>query len=179
MLNLIPTPARKRAIREYWLRVCAVGLFLLGTGCMVIASLMLPTYVLLNNKLGEMQSLVDARAATAASYDAGATALRTAMVQANTLLNQSTTTVKATTLGTTLIELAGENVTLSSLTFSTAGGTTTLAIAGEAKDRVSLATFRDAIEEHPYYMTAELPLGSLVKDRDLLFTMNIVVAREP
>ncbi len=176
MLNLIPPAARKSVIREYWVRAVTVFMFLLGTGFLLVASFLLPTYVLIDNQVESMQAEVDARAATTASFDASSGSLTNAMKQANTLLAaEGGAMVPATVLTNTLDTLSGPEVDLTQVSFTKTAATTTLMISGQAKNRPALAGYRDAIEGHEYFLSADLPISSLVKDKDLLFTMTIVV----
>ena len=96
------------------------------------------------------------------------------MRQAAILLNQGEVTLPPTRLITILDTLAGSAVELRLLGYTNVGTSSTLAISGQAQNRQALATFRTAIEAHPYFYSADLPISSLIKDRDLLFTMTII-----
>jgi hypothetical protein len=177
MLNLIPPIAKRAVTKEYWTRAVTVIMFLLGTGCLIVASFLLPTYVLVANQLAGLEEQVAAKAASTASFDASAGALGTAMFQAGVLLSETAVVTEPTELVTVLTELAGTSVDLSTISYSVSDGVVTLIISGEAVDRQTLASYRDAIEAHEYFATADLPISSLVKDRNLLFTMTITTQK--
>ena len=54
------------------------------------------------------------------------------------------------------------------------GGTIT--IAGVATTRKSLADFRDIVSKDSAFSKTDLPIGNLIKDRDVLFSMKITLA---
>lgn len=177
MLNLIPPIAKRSVTKEYWTRAVTVIMFLLGTACLIVVSFLLPTYVLVANQLEGLEEQVAAKAASTASFDASAGALGTAMQQAGVLLLDTAVVTAPTELINVLTSLAGTAVTLSAISYSVTDGSVTLTISGEAADRQTLASYRDAIEAHSYFLSADLPISSLVKDRDLLFTMTITTEK--
>ncbi len=171
MINLIPPRARAMIIKEYWLRVVAVWLFLLGTGCLLVASVLLPTYMLLRTELITLRDQVAANAAETASFDSGSTALATAMAEVRLLQSMSTSTY--TTDIARLTEIAGSNVLLQSVEFVARDNKTTITITGTATTRAVLASFRDALEEDERFIDAILPISSLIKDRNIEFSMTL------
>ena len=176
MINLIPPAARKNIIKEYWVRVVTVWLFLAGTVSLIILFLLLPTYVL----IGMQNNLLKQDVATASlkshSYDVSATVLLNANRQAQLLVD--TREVTPFSLYTNKLEkLAGTKVTIQEMRFSRLESLAgTIQISGVSNTRQNLADFRDAIEADQNFSTVDLPISSLVKDRDLLFSMEIVLA---
>jgi hypothetical protein len=171
MINLIPPLARATIIKEYWLRVVGVWLFLLGTGCLLVASLLLPTYMLLRSELISLREQVTANAAKTATFDTSSTALAKAMAEVRLLSTMSTSTYTMDI--TRLTEIAGNNVAVESFAFVTAENKTTITITGTATTRTALASFRDAIEADERFVDAILPISSLIKDRDIEFSMTV------
>lgn len=173
MINLIPPSAEKMIIKEYWLRVTAVWLFLFGTGCLIVASLHLPTYVLVRNELVSLRDQVANNAAETASFDSGSAALATTMEEAALLRSMSTSSASRVADIHALTEIAGGEVNLSSFTFSKVDKVTTITLTGTAKNRSALANFRDAIELDERFSDAILPISSLIKDRNIDFSMTV------
>ncbi len=172
MINLIPASARRMIVREYWVRTMAVWMFLLGTGCLVVASLFLPTYVLVSKQVDDLQIQVDQNAASTATFDSSAAALTTAMKQATFLL-ASSTPVTFTMYKKMITAIAGEGVDISGFQFVRVGSTTAITLDGMASTRQALATFRDDLEREPLLTTVVLPISNLIKDRDIVFTMTV------
>ncbi len=173
MINLIPPSAEKLIIKEYWLRVLAVWLFLLGTGCLIVASLHLPTYALLRNELTSLREQVANNAAETASFDTGSAALATAMAEAALLRSVGTSSAGHVLDIEALTDIAGSDVVLSSFVFSKTDSTTMVTLIGTARTRAALANFRDAIEADERFADAILPISSLIKDRNIDFTMTV------
>lgn len=176
MINLIPPAGRARIVREYWARVIAVWLFLFGTGCLLVASLLLPTYVLIHSQINTLVESVDISAEKAATFDLSAGELTTASNQAAVLVGEGTTT-PTTWYIEKLETLSGASVSIRSFEVVRPllqGGDIT--IAGEATTRQALADFRDTVAKDPAFFEANLPIGNLIKDRDLLFSMKITLA---
>lgn len=173
MINLIPPSARAMVVKEYWLRVAAVWLFLFGTACLLVASLLLPTYMLLRTELIALRDQVAANAAETASIDEGAAALVIAMTDAKTLLAMATSSVVAQ-IGE-IETLAGSAVTITSYQFETKESEKVVTITGVAANRIALANFRDALEEAAHFADATLPISSLIKDKNIDFTMTLNV----
>jgi hypothetical protein len=172
MINLIPATARRLIIREYWVRAVAVWLFLVGTGCLIVASLFLPTYVLVANQVSVLEAQVEQNSAESATYDSNASVLVTAMNQAAFLL-ASTTATPFSTYKSQIQVHAGAAVDIRSFQFARLGTTTAITIAGRAANRQVLAAFRDTLEADPLLVGAVLPIASLIKDRDIDFTMTL------
>jgi len=176
MINLIPPAGRARVVREYWIRVMTVWLFLFGTGCLLVAALLLPTYVLIHAQVNALTASVDTTAEKAATFDSSAAELVAASNQATVLTGEGTTT-PSTWFVEKIELLAGTEVSIRSFDIDrplTSGGFIT--IAGEATTRKALADFRDVIAKEGAFAEANLPIGNLIKDRDVLFSMKITLA---
>ena len=176
MINLIPPAGRARIVREYWIRVISVWLFLFGTGSLVVATLLLPTYVLINSQITTLAESVGTTAEKVATFDSSAGALVTASDQAAILVGKGTTT-PTTWYIEKLENLSGPEITIRSFDVDrplSSGGVTT--ISGEASTRKALADFRDIIAKDSAFSEVNLPIGNLIKDKDILFSMKITLA---
>jgi len=176
MINLIPPAGRVRIVREYWIRVIAVWLFLFGTGCLLIVALLLPTYVLIHAQINTLAGSVETMSEKVATFDTSASELVAASNQSKILLGLGTTTPIIAYVEKLEI-LSGTEVSIRSFDIDRPkffGGFIT--IAGEATTRQSLADFRDAIVKDKAFAEVNLPIGNLIKDRDILFSMQITIA---
>lgn len=174
MINLIPPAARKNVIREYWLRVISVWLFLLGTGCMIVAVLLLPSYMLVHNQIITLGEQVTAGAEKNTTFDTSALALKKAGEQAALLMQGASTTPFSQYL-LKLETLAGSGIGLYDISY-TKVPQPAITISGTADTRENLAGFRDALEANPAFSDVNLPISALIKDRDLLFSMSLKVS---
>ncbi len=172
MINLIPQSAKKSVIREYWLRVLAVWLFLLGTGCLVVASLLLPTYVRVKGERLSLEAVVSQNAEVAATYDSSASALTVAMEQAQ-LLSTAPDAMAFSFYGEQILQYAGNNINIRNINYVRNEDTVAIALEGTATDRQNLAAFRDNLEADSLFADAILPISSLIKDKNLEFNMTL------
>ena len=176
MINLIPPVARRTVVREYWVRVISVWMFLVGTGFLVVVALLLPTYVLTRSQINVLSEVSSTVAEKVTTYDASAVELQRASEQAAILVSAGTTTPFSTYL--TLIEKsAGNEIQIRSIDFSRTGvGNGTVVLSGESKTRQALAYFRDVMESDGSSIKVDLPISNLIKERDIMFSMQMMIA---
>jgi hypothetical protein len=170
MINLIPPKAKKEVIKEYWVRVVSVWMLILGIGSLVTASLLLPTYVMVQQERSELEEQVAANTEVTSTYDASAAALTTAMQQARLLMSNSD--VPLTQYHQAIYTIAGSAITLSGLTYERAATTTRINLQGVAASRQDLASFKDMLEAHPLFVDVVLPIESLIKNKDIDFSVT-------
>jgi hypothetical protein len=127
--------------------------------------------MLLRTELLSLREQVAANMAETATFDSSSTALATAMAEAKLLAAMSTSTYTVDIAR--LTEIAGGGVTLQSFAFATVEGKSTITITGTAITRTALASFRDSIEADDRFVDAVLPISSLIKDRDIEFSMTV------
>ncbi len=176
MINLIPPAARRLVVREYWVRVLSVWMFLVGTGCLVVAALLLPTYVLIHSQISVLSETSSGVAEKVATYDSSAAELKLASEQAAILMSGGSTTPFSTYL--TLIEAsAGSDIEIRSVDFTRGGtGNGAVILSGESNTRQALADFRDALESEGSFTKVDLPISNLIKERDVLFSIQMQIA---
>ena len=177
MINLIPPHARRRVITEYWVRVLAVWLLLLGSALLIIAILNLPVYVLLNNQKDAY--LAQSEKAMTLSIDLDATeATINRTNEIARLLAQGESEVPFTEYIVRLEELTNESVVLTDITLTrdTSEAVKEIQLTGLAETRQSLANFRNDIEADQFFDAVELPISNLAKDEDILFSVKITPA---
>lgn len=174
MINLIPPAARKSVVLEYWLRVTSVWLFLFGTGCMIVAVLLLPTYMIVRGQIANLDGQVATATEQTTTFDSGVAELKKATAAA-ALLTEGVGATPFSTYIKLLEDIAGDAVLLHSIVFTKDPTGGKVVLSGTATTRESLAAFRDALEAHPAFTGVVLPIDSLLKNRDLLFSMTVSV----
>lgn len=176
MINLIPPSARKSVVREYWLRVISVWLFLFGTGCLIISTFLLPTYMMVHNQTVTLGGQMSATADKTASYDEAIAKLAKATAQAVYLKNTASTTPFSSYLKT-LESLTGPGISIHAINYMRSPNMPgKITISGVATTREGLATFRDTLEAAPEFVTVILPISSLTKATDVMYSMDITLA---
>lgn len=175
MINLIPPSAKKSITVEYWKRVITVWLYLGSVSAVILTVFLLPTQVALRSEIGTLEDRVLAGAERVANFDTSATELITTTNQAKTLLeNQSTTTPSQ--LINVLNSYAGNMVKVNNIQFSKLATAGSITLSGVAGSRQGLALFRDTITADTRFATVNLPISNLIKDKDLLFSIEITLA---
>lgn len=178
MINLIPPAARKSVVFEYWLRVVSVWLFLFGTGCMIVAVLLLPTYMIVRGQIALLDGQVTSATDQTATFDAGIASLEAASAAA-VLLTEGASSTPFSTYVKLLEETAGDSVVLHSINFTKDPLGGKIILSGTAATRESLAAFRDNLEAEPLFTDVVLPIDSLLKNRDLMFSLTFTVLTTP
>ena len=80
-----------------------------------------------------------------------------------------------------IIDFLPKKVTLNSASFirkkidSKEGGDISFLITGTAFDRVSLVSFSTLLEESNLFSSVDVPVSSLTKDRNLPFSINLII----
>ena len=175
MINLIPPTAKKSIKREYIKRVVTVWLFLFSSALAILTVFLLPTFVVLQSEISALEETAEAGRIRVAQYDISATELVKANAQATLLLKQATSS-SLTGIVDTLAILAGTKVSLTNYQFIDLDSVGKITVSGVAATRQDLAAFRDAVSNDARFSAVNLPISSLIKDKDLLFTMNMFFA---
>lgn len=174
MANLIPPNAKKQIMLEYWLRVFAVWLVLIGIGCIAVLILKLPTYITLRFELG---AYADAHTRAEETIQASREA-EDVIIGANQLVDvlaaQDTPIPFSEYIGV-LDTIAGTDVKLNSMTFNQSKGVLSeIRVGGVARTRRALASFTNDVETHELFDEADLPISNLAKDSDITFSISII-----
>jgi Tfp pilus assembly protein PilN len=149
-----------------------VWLTLGGVGALLATSFFLPLYVRVESELSLLEEEINRNAAAVATFDTSASALETAMRQATLLVNFASTT-PLTAYDARIMQLASDRITIGSIEYIRNADTVAIAISGVARSRADLARFRDELEGDPLFKAVVLPISSLIKDRELDFTMTV------
>lgn len=175
MINLIPPSAKKSITFEYWKRVIAVWLCLFSMALIILAVFLLPTHIALRSQISFLEDSVNEGVVRVSSYDISATELVATSNRAKSLLENMSTNTPSLLI--TLLKLyAGSNVMLNNFQFTKLESNPSLTLAGVAATRQDLATFRDAVSADTRFVAVNLPISNLIKDKDLLFSMEITLA---
>lgn len=178
MANLIPPSARSVVIREYWMRVAAVWLFLISAAGLVIIALMVPTYMLVASQQGAFANRADEARTEQEAYREARDTIR----DANALLvhlNRSNEEESFVALVSMIDTIAGSDVRVRSVSLTSAAEMgTSVTLDGTAADRTALAAFRDRLESDTRVAAVNLPIGSLAGDRDISFMMEVTLTDE-
>ena len=169
MINLLPTTAKKKLTRDYLLRFISMIFIITGIAGLVMFSLSLPTLVMLKHQLGSILDNKD----FVSNIESEQKLLEEEAKEMEVIvthINSQKTLVSHTEIIDLIDSLAGEGVTVDRFTF---GEKDKLTISGLALTRPELSDFRDRLAEQDVFSSVELPLSSLVNERDALFNITM------
>lgn len=179
LTNLLPPERQRLLAREYVERLGVVSVALAIILVLISAVLLLPTYVFLIKSADAKETRLSAIDSTLSS--ANETTLSARLVS----LTSDATTLKtlsekpsASGVVRTVLGVPHLGVTLSSLSYTPAAGTTpgTLTISGSAATRDTLRSYQLALQGAPFALSAVLPVSAYAKDTDIAFTIIVTLA---
>lgn len=179
MINLIPPAAKRRVILEYWIRMVSVWMFMVCGIIIVTTLLLIPVYVLVHSKIEAYAVSATEALNSVAEYDISSSALISASVQANLLL-QLSEQENFSDLITVLENSKNAGVSIKSFSFTrTPEGLAPVDITGDAKTRQDLADFREALLKNEAVEKVFLPISNLAEDRNIDFTISVTMKPKP
>ena len=175
MANLLPPFARKKLVREYWLRVGTVVFLMLALAMAAVGVMMVPTYVHLNNNLNAMQSFIQG-----AEEEQARTQEAQAAVQSTNrlvrLLDDSRERVSFSYYHDQLEQLAGTSVSIRQFQImQREGSVEDLRIEAVATTRQALIDFLDTLQTHEEFGQVDVPIASLAQSENITFNVQIPV----
>ena len=175
MINLIPPSAKKKIVSEYWIRVVSVW-FYLWTGAIVGGVfIMLPAYVLITTQVSVYEESARTASEKVSSFEDVTKALEQTNKQAIAVSSGTSVPLVSEYIGV-LRTLEGNGVTLTEISIQRSDlRFDPIKIAGTANDRQALAAFRDRLVADPKVESVDLPLSNLAKDKDIKFTITVVL----
>lgn len=179
MINLIPPDARKMVQIEYWVRVVSVWLILMSIASVTLVALLLPSLVLVRSQLDAYENQYQHASEQNDSYAQLEEEVALANAMAAHLIDNEYGNLFSLLL-TELNTISGEKIDLDYIGMSRADDAkvNSISINGSAHSRAELVAFRDRIEEHTSFETAELPLSNLAKDVDVPFNITIITSKD-
>lgn len=178
MANLIPPQGKSVVTREYWIRVSAVWMFLLAAACVVVALLMVPTYVLIESQYAAVMNTMQGQHTKEDAFEQATERITTANTLARHLVGGNET-ASFVTLVDRIEALAGPDVVVQQYRFmQDTAEVSPITIGGQAANRTVLAAFRDALDADTRFASVALPLANLAGDEDITFTMQVTLAVE-
>ena len=173
MINLVPPQGKKRIVREYWLRATTVWMLLVSMAFILFTFGLLPSLVFVNSLKNTMSEQFSEAMAANATYEQTEQQIK----ETNALINHLDivkTEIVYSELLAELDEVAGDYADIQSFDFVAVNGELeTINLVGVAQTRISLSSFRDALEAHPRFHSIDLPISSLAEERDINFSINV------
>jgi hypothetical protein len=178
MINLIPQKAKRRILIEYWFRVITVWLILWASALFIGAVIIFPAYVLVGHQVSVYEESAAEASEKVASYENVSKSLVQASQQAKVIMDESE--VQIFSYYIKLIEgLQSEGIQVSKIKLNRDNGEIApVVLVGVARDRKTLASFRDRLLEEEQIISVDLPISNLASDSDINFTITVVLANK-
>lgn len=171
MINLLPPKIKRKLTRDYLLRFVSMIFITTGISGLIMLSLSLPTLVMLKRQLG---SILDSKEFVS-KIETEQKILKEESRNIEAIvahIEKQKTQISHTEVINLIDSLAGEGVSVDRFVFGEKGK---LTISGLATTRPELSNFRDRLGREDIFSSVELPLSSLVNERDSLFSITMVV----
>lgn len=178
MINLLPAPAKKNLLIEYWIRVVSVWMVLWSVALIAATSVLLPTYVLIE---AQVKSYADSAAAASekvANYESVSVALVEASQQAKMVIDEEKIPLFSYYVNK-FESLQQDGIVIKTINLTRAdSGVAPILIGGEARDRQSLASFRDRLLADEAVDTVDLPISNLARDKNISFSITVTLVNQ-
>lgn len=177
MLNILPIEEKKKVLIEYRIRLAIVSIFAVGSLAIAIAVLLAPAYMLAVSKHNvskdQLSALEKKYGDSAQEKDLGEQ-IREINTKILLLLSGDTTDkLIPSQIVTSIINLKGNDIKISSLTYETTASQERVVLTGAASNRDSLAGFVDTLKKDPTFTSVTMPISSYVKSENIDFSIVI------
>lgn len=175
MINLIPTLAKSRLIKEYWVRAVTMWLFLWSIAVLLGMFILIPPYVLTNSQVSAYKDSAESATKKIANYEAVSAELARSVAWARTVRENFAYPTTSEYI-TFLRSLERDEITISHISITRVEREVeAIVVAGTANDRQALAAFRDILVAQEVVSAVDLPLSNLAKDKDIPFEVTITI----
>ena len=182
MVNLLPTSERTKLRHEYLIRCSIVGLILFNTVAIVALVMLVPSYLIVQDRLGETKNeLTQLRGTTKATTTGQySSQLKTANRYMKALrpypdhVPLYTLIQKITSVFSDDVAVTGINYKRSFLTEdNTKKENMTIVLSGKADTRETLVSLEQTLKNLEFIDNVSLPISSLAQKRDVPFSVTL------
>lgn len=173
MFKLLTDQARQKVAREYALRRTIIMLCGLTLVFLMGATGLLPSYVLSTARLNEV--LERARAMNNLLDGKDEPDLRAWLIETNhrlKMLSPKLDTDRPSVLLEKAISLSPKGIRLTSFLWTKTEEGANLSVAGVARDRQTLLSFQNRLNNSGYFSNATLPISNLARDKNIDFQIK-------
>lgn len=172
MINLLDRQERQLVRREYYVRIVATTLALMGVVALFGATALLPALFVLRSSTDSLERRASEVAATLEKNDSDGTGARLVALreQLQTLAEKRPPGFHETL--TALEEHRVAGIELTSISYHPGEKGVELRIGGVAATREALTSFRKRIETARGFTDVLLPVNNLARDRDIVFSIT-------
>ena len=179
MANLLPPHARKKLIREYWVRVATICICMVSFVLGALLVMLIPTYLYVLSAVDAMEDQ---------AQDAQAEQFRTELARddiqkTNRLVGLLRTTFDSVPVSyyyDTLEEIAGVRVKIENFDVvrQPDGTIENIRLRATAQTRQALIDFLDTLNAHGEFGRVDIPIANLAQSENIDFTVTIPIIEE-
>ena len=171
MINLLPDSARHELRTNYLLRLGTFALLFAGVVLLFFVLALLPLHLDLQGEIAYEQELVST--STQKTAQESGPSLDKVNLELQLLKQKTGPKVLTAKEAITLLVARRGIIRLEGIGYHAQGGT--LSVRGTAPDRASLIAFNQALQHDPHIAKVDLPLATLLPEKNISFTMGIVM----
>lgn len=175
MINLIPPVGHKAIRTEYLMRVGATYCLLFAATVVLLTVALVPTYVLVR---AQMSGAI-AHEGTQ-EQDADIVQIENDVAKTEAIIAELKKIPEAPRMSAVIHEIeksAPAGISFSNFTIGHVNGALgPIQVQGVADRRENLVAFKQALEAHALFESASVPIADLARDRELSFSMTIVLS---
>lgn len=177
LTNLLPSVRRHKLVRDYYLRLGVIAIFLVILLIGAAALLLLPSYVFLVGTAQEKEGRLAHITSTLSSSDEAALSARlAALAKDAAALIALSKKPSASAAIRSILAVPRPGIALSSFMYTPGTATNSLLVSGTASSRDALRSYQLALQGVPGAISATLPVSVYAKDADLAFTITVTIA---
>lgn len=188
MIDLLPASEKHAIRKEYHLRVLVVCFAMFSSVLAAMVISFFPTYLFTLSRYGAF--LAESQSDEAQNRISQVKEMETTVRETNKkidLLKSGASVPQVKDIFLEILESESQGVSITALSYDFGGvvskkgkdNTTTpssVSIQGKSSDRAPLLAFKDALVQKKEFGSVDLPISSLVKDTDLSFSINLILA---
>lgn len=176
-MNILPPTQKEDLKLGYKRRLLVVCSYMVSISFLVGATLLVPSYFLMESHISVINEESKIQPADD-SLDAELLKLPGEIENKLRVLQANATNTKAIEAISKVISFLPDNTSITSFYFSrekapTKKGNIKMVVSGTAADRIALSSFSSSLQNSKQFLTVEVPVSNLTKDKDLPFSMNI------
>jgi len=184
MLNLLPTYEKKRIKREYILRVVIIGLIFLCVLGFIASVTLLPSYVIVWQRIQTITTELDSITSTINSEDSIAFNKKLKQTNKNIeVLAPNQKHIPLYVLINDVLRQKSNSIQISGITYTHKDVTSknkkddteneiVLTVSGSANNRESLIDFQNVLRNISYFNEVTLPVSNLASRNDITFSLE-------
>ncbi len=179
LTNLLPPKRQRALLRDYFLRLGAIGVVLLGVLIFSATLLLVPTYLFLVDSAHAKETRLAATESTISSLnDSGLSVRLAALTSDAAALTALANTPSASGVIRSILAISRPDVTLSGFTYTptVAGTQGTIAVSGIAATRDALRNYQLALQGAAFAISATLPVSTYAMGANIAFTITVTLA---